>query len=1273
MLAGCYPLEGLLQSSIGGLYDYNCTYANSLFPALDSESLKSTRFDANTSIESILSQLMVETYLTDMSYASYVAVCAPSFCACTYLQKQTTTEILTLLISLYAGLTDLLSVESLPEHLFIQEWLDTNDPSTQRWLTSGRRNGIFWQWTKRTGLLNLQFDQGWLPLTEQEQQARSFLVYAYQNAQWGWLPTDISSTETLPYICEVSIQESYGIVDEYRGIEYGLPSNIEQRFVPRAPKFYQQPQDQEFGRIDQITLGSESTFGVNKLSLQIVITLKCQADAYPVPEYYWFQMISGIVAEAVLVNLTDPRYFQHGGNLMISNPTHEDGGTYFCKASNLFGTAISNKVYLREILLDRFEKRERPQVIAHGHRDAIIDCLYKNTNTGDLNYAWFKGGINQKVQQTAERFISRNGNLYFSRVTDGDAGKYYCAVQAKNPRLHYLPSQTSEGTELVVRSTFGQERSPRIFPNFPHIFPTTRLPKLNENVSIECIAEGYPIPMYRWYREDASGNLYPLQSKAILNNFNRELIIPNLQRDDMGLYRCEASNTRLVVYQSVLLQIQIDPVFVIPLEDQILDVGSVLQLYCEAYSNELDQLSYSWFINATEIIFDRLTFEQQQRLTITNNQLMITNVQSYDNGIYQCAATNIQSNVQRFSSAEVRVITLPPTFGKNTMLSTLRSTVGSSVIIVCHPEGAPQPQIQWFKDNIPLNIGNNINIFPNGNLAIINIELIDAGNYTCTATNPYGAAQQSTYVYVMSEGTTMISTPSGGDVIVGQTIVIPCDARSINQMDLTFYWRFNNEILTIDNKHIQQNNPDRPGDLRIVQVQFSNAGRYTCVAQTTIDEKTSFYQLNVFGPPGPIAGVRCTDPGQRQVTLSWVVGTDHGAPILYYTIESLSNHRSSWIFHGNFTIPLPDNRLITITLLDLSAFTDYSFRIFATNIYGSGEKSEVSPPCITRADIPGLAPAGLGGGGGKVGDLRIVWDPLPMDFWNGPNLTYRIYIRKEGENRQQTFTVNDPLRNFFIVHLSDKLYYFPYSVRISAVNALGEGPISSNVTIRSAEDRPTRQMFNVKCYPYNSTAMTVTWDMIDERDLLILRGRLLGYTVRYWRKDVDELQNYWERRFPGQRSRAIIIGLQSNIEYGVRVSVYTQFGDSPESDYFSHRTFRLPPQTPPQYVSIRQPEREKDKRVRLFGNVYVYKLEVEWRGISTSSDEEPLEGYMVKVWEQYQSIRNATIYYVDGSQYTVMIDNLHKNRNYKLRVQAWSLGGEGKYSSPAKEFRFGEL
>ena len=36
------------------------------------------------------------------------------------------------------------------------------------------------------------------------------------------------------------------------------------------------------------------------------------------------------------------------------------------------------------LAVGQFEKRERPKVIADGHRDAIIDCLYKNTNTGDV-------------------------------------------------------------------------------------------------------------------------------------------------------------------------------------------------------------------------------------------------------------------------------------------------------------------------------------------------------------------------------------------------------------------------------------------------------------------------------------------------------------------------------------------------------------------------------------------------------------------------------------------------------------------------------------------------------------------------------------------------------------------------------------------------------------------------------------------------------------------------------------------------------------------------
>ena len=39
----------------------------------------------------------------------------------------------------------------------------------------------------------------------------------------------------------------------------------------------------------------------------------------------------------------------------MNNPTSEDSGTYFCKASNLYGTAISNRVNLREISKKEFD------------------------------------------------------------------------------------------------------------------------------------------------------------------------------------------------------------------------------------------------------------------------------------------------------------------------------------------------------------------------------------------------------------------------------------------------------------------------------------------------------------------------------------------------------------------------------------------------------------------------------------------------------------------------------------------------------------------------------------------------------------------------------------------------------------------------------------------------------------------------------------------------------------------------------------------------------
>ena len=106
----------------------------------------------------------------------------------------------------------------------------------------------------------------------------------------------------------------------------------------------------------------------------------------------WFRgEIDSVVAEYEFypVDLTNERYFQHGGNLIISQPMSDDSGSYYCKATNVYGTVNSNIMQLREIVLDRFEKRERPNVIAQGYRESVINCLYNNKNTEEINYIWF--------------------------------------------------------------------------------------------------------------------------------------------------------------------------------------------------------------------------------------------------------------------------------------------------------------------------------------------------------------------------------------------------------------------------------------------------------------------------------------------------------------------------------------------------------------------------------------------------------------------------------------------------------------------------------------------------------------------------------------------------------------------------------------------------------------------------------------------------------------------------------------------------------------------
>ena len=211
---------------------------------------------------------------------------------------------------------------------------------------------------------------------------------------------------------------------------------------------------------------------------------------------------------------------------------------------------------------------------------------------------------------------------------------------------------------------------------FPQVFPNKKLPRIGSNATIECIAEGYPIPDYRWYRV-IEGRRYPLQKKAILNSLNRVVLIPNLQREDIGLYECYVQNYRNSHNRTVLLQLEIEPLFTVGLQDQILDVGSNIDWYCEATGNTGSIMSYTWYINGTKIL------NTTGRIRADGQILHIASVLKTDSGMYQCAALNTQNSIIRYSTAELRVIEFAPTFIKRPMQSSARAAINGNVTIIC--------------------------------------------------------------------------------------------------------------------------------------------------------------------------------------------------------------------------------------------------------------------------------------------------------------------------------------------------------------------------------------------------------------------------------------------------------------------------------------------------------------------------------------------------------------------------------------------------------------
>ncbi|GFO45288.1 contactin [Plakobranchus ocellatus] len=1127
----------------------------------------------------------------------------------------------------------LLSVGFSSEHSFVKQWLLENDVRRIEWLTSGLTTsaGVKWQGDSTTSTTTYWVDNYASPNV-----TNLPVIYKYTGTEYGW--NTGSDTTEYAFICEIPLNDVYKIVQEFRDFDYG--ADVENaKDAKRGPVFLQEPQN-------TIILGRVGH-----------ISLECLAEGNPEPTYEWEMRKN----QQWVPVPTGGRFSFTTGRLDIRNPQSSDDNTYQCKAINSEGKAVSSSATLSFGELGDFPNTKPSRVVGAEYNGAQLECPPIKGNPAKT-YQWYKNSATNFIRPNFQKhiFMSMNGKLYFSELATSDAGTYHCVVNLFSHGFGgqtvsvSSESRTSLGFDLVVSSGAGSRYQPIIQNGFPFVFPPS--PVKGGEVRLECFAYGTGPLIYTWSREGDR----PLPLGHTFDSSNRILSLKNVELQDGGVYKCHvmSTETRQEDEASTNLIIQARPYFTYPLSHMHLDVGSRLAWHCEAAG--MPEPVYSWYKDGV-----RFTSDPSAGIVVNRNSLTIEKVdEDRDSAMYQCAAENQYGT--SYSTAQLRVLEIKPRFDKSPMPESVSAAMDGQVTLRCNPVAAPAPTYRWLKDGVDLNLDPNIvedetahyQLLKNGNLMIRKITQSDQGEYICEATNSLGKAMDKTRLLVL-EGTTISDPPADDEVEVNMTATLLCRASHSPEIDMIYVWSFNDHIIDYSiEPEYRQGEGNMKGSLYIVGAKFENEGVYTCTATTALDSYSRSAYLEVKGPPGEPAGVlvktaamikaaspepdNINDPGPNHDSTRWVVWVDgqtHGSDITHYFVEFRTEYDQRWRVHPDadnilsykvVSEQFPDHKVAM--LRNLKAYTGIQFRVRARNAFGIGNPSlptELTQIAGTSVAVP---VKNIRGGGGSVGDLTIVWDPLAKEDYNGPNLTYTVSWREfdattNTQWRSKTvleaqackyradYITSEVYPCDYVAYVGDQKYYMPYEVKVRARNNRGIGPDMEPVIVMSAEDLPIGTPEKVFGHLYNATALLITWKPVPNTRQSA-HGRLKGYKINYWRKNYDTesgaLQNIIELK-PGQENidRGLIIGLEPVKWYTFNVQAYNSAGNGDKSSDYERQTLNRPPSQYPTEVHVFS--------VEGFG------IRVNFRGISTQIREEPLRGYKIPMKSAEQTRSNMQL------------------------------------------------
>ncbi|XP_067867159.1 myomesin-3 [Heterodontus francisci] len=382
-----------------------------------------------------------------------------------------------------------------------------------------------------------------------------------------------------------------------------------------------------------------------------------------------------------------------------------------------------------------------------------------------------------------------------------------------------------------------------------------------------------------------------------------------------------------------------------------------------------------------------------------------------------------------------------------------------NVSLSCIIQGAPSPQVKWYKDGVliqPTAVPGKYTIENKIGLQTLEISRCspeDSGEYTAVATNTHGEA--STYATVLvnkyqgsesgGESLRLESSHFQPDVDIvdgfeasfgkeGDSLTLTCtfsSALTSNQGE--FYW-LRDGILLKESNWIKIECSDNSTKLTLTHIHKEDEGLYTMCLLTWTGYKEHSGYVFVRDAPAAEAGaagtpldVECHDVHKDYVFITWKPpSADGGSPVIGYFIDRCEVGSDKWTQCND----VPE-KLCKFPVVGLSENQTYQFRVRAVNTAGISRPSRISEPVTTIDPTAAARITNIQTDKGKIvitkdeleGDIRIPLPPTNIHSvagsgsWQRANLQVPVSCPR--------FAVTDLVKK--------KLYCF----RVRAVNKYG--------------------------------------------------------------------------------------------------------------------------------------------------------------------------------------------------------------------------------------------